>query len=991
MKAAKVMGETANADGIAPVQLSIPAYAAIAMAGAAMFGLLAYVGIEFTRHEGRFAAVWLPNAIAVAFLLRSSLPREGAFVFALWTGNVIANLMAGDSLFRAAGLAGCNAAEIITALVLTRKFVSHRPDMLRLEDLAKFGALAGIAAPMVSATLAVLVMSPESGISGESWARWALTDGLGMIVLAPTVLVISDAMRQPKPPSPWRLLEWLGITVLGTAMICAVFLQSTYPLLFLIGPVMLAHAFRLGSLGTAFATINVAFIATLATVYGYGPITLVQGSLGAKLLTLQGFVASSFLVGLPVAAILHRRRTILIDLRDRESLLSMLTDNITDAVIRYDKNRIARYVSPSAQQVLGRDPADLLGKTANGDVHADSHAAISEVLERLYSGQTDTERFTFRRLADGADGKPEWLEADCATTRDPATCDVNGLVVSARNVTQRVELEAQLIRARRHAENAAQSKSQFLANMSHEIRTPMNGVLGFADLLLKGKLDPKEQGYAELIYESGNTMMALLNDILDISKIEAGQIVIAKTDVDLAHLLGGCLKLHHANTRNKGLELAFEWDDRLPDRIVTDPLRLRQIVLNLLGNAIKFTEKGRIVLAARLEDGLVTIDVTDSGIGIAKDRLDDIFNPFEQADGATSRRYGGTGLGLTISRQLANLLDGSLVAASRTGMGSTFTLKLALIESDTAPEQNDTDPALHHLDPSQHAVPSAAIDRLQPEDTMPRARILLAEDHDINRMLVTAMLERCGQYVTIAEDGNQAIAAIIDANAMGEPFDLVLMDIQMPGCDGYNATRAVRAANITSDELPIVALTANAFPEDIAAAKAAGMQVHLAKPLVFQDLVATLQRWLPTRIVEESRVPRRRHDDLPIPNIGSTGAAITHSPSARSPEALAPPAQSPTASANRQPHALQQKWQQRRGEALDALDDAIRNDTLAGSDLDPLASTIHKLAGTAGMFGEHELGEKAAALERALRAQVPGQVRKKLAEELLDAALAAEK
>ncbi|RDC60627.1 Histidine kinase [Alteripontixanthobacter maritimus] len=987
MQAGKEMGSKAGRGISAPIALSAPKLAAAALAGGAVFGLLAYLGIDLTRGEGRFAAVWLPNAIAVAFLLRVRLKGENIFLAALWLGNVSANLVVGDSIYRAAGLASCNSVEIIVALALTRRVISARPDMRQIGDLAWFSLAAGIVAPMISATLATMVLASGAGVNLGNWARWALADGLGMIVIAPTILVIGDALRHPRIPSPGRMIEWAVITLAGILVTCAVFFQSTYPLLFLIGPVMLAHAFRLGVLGTAFAIINVAVIASLATVYGYGPITLVEDSLGSQLLTLQGFVASSFLVGLPVAAVLHRRRAILKDLRDREALLSMLTDNITDAVIRYDSNRIATYASPSARDVLGRDPEDLLDKTANGDVHEDSHGAISDVLERLYSGEVETERFTFRRLMDGADGKPQWLEADCATTLDADTGKVSGLVVSARNVTHRVELEAQLIRARRHAENAAQSKSQFLANMSHEIRTPMNGVLGFADLLLKSDLGTKEQEYADLIFESGNTMMALLNDILDVSKIEAGQIVITDAAVDLEHLLDGCLKLHTANARSKGLELILDWDSSLPPRITTDPLRLRQIVLNLLGNAIKFTEKGRVVLSARPQDQLLTIKVTDSGIGIPEDRLDDIFRPFEQADGATSRRYGGTGLGLTISRQLAGLLGGTLDAESRNGRGSVFALTLPLVEADTGAAMLGADAPTHQADTVRgDVIPTPGDEPYMDENTMPRANILLAEDHDINRMLVCAMLERCGQYVTIAENGNQAIAAIADARGAGEPFDLVLMDIQMPECDGYDATRAIRAAGISPQELPIIALTANAFPEDVAATKAVGMQAHLAKPLVFQDLVTTLQRWLPTRIIEEAELPRRRYDDLPIP-------AVKHGPGNLSqPNSGNPPLSTKPKSGGHSPagpaahDALQEKWHQRRAEALDAVADAIRTGTLEGVDLDALASTIHKLAGTAGMFGETELGEKAAALERALRAQVSGQVRRQLAEELLQAA-----
>ncbi|MEP5936750.1 MAG: ATP-binding protein [Erythrobacter sp.] len=522
------------------------------------------------------------------------------------------------------------------------------------------------------------------------------------------------------------------------------------------------------------------------------------------------------------------------------------------------------------------------------------------------------------------------------------------MVVSARDVTERVELELLLTRSRRHAENAAQAKSEFLANMSHEIRTPMNGVLGFAELMMQSELDDQQQRHAELIVQSGRSMMLLLNDILDLSKIEAGQINIDSGPVDLHSLVGECADLHRASAEKKDITLTFEsLDEKL--WVQTDGLRLRQIILNLVGNAVKFTEEGEITVSYAAQADQFSVCVKDTGIGISAERLGRIFDPFEQGENDTSRRFGGTGLGLSISRQLAELLGGFLDVDSSPGLGTRFTLTLPLIEAAHGAFRED-EPKIS-----------------EPETLPQSSRILLAEDHDVNRLLVTSMLERCGQHVSIAHDGNEAVAMVLESYLREEPYDLVLMDVQMPGCDGYAATRAIRTEGIRGDVLPIIALTANAFPEDIAAAKDSGMQAHLSKPLSFSQLVGALQRWLPIKIVEEE------------------GRLFTESRTEADPEGNVHEFDAKAGKASHSP-ALIERWQERRREALQAVDTAVRQGRLTGCEGDDLARLVHKLAGTAGMFGEEELGDRAAAFERALRSEVDAEIRAKLAMDLLEAA-----
>ncbi|MXP13164.1 response regulator [Altererythrobacter confluentis] len=914
--------------------------AVLLLSAFAGFTLLAYGGLAMTKGEGSFAAVWMPNAIAISLMVHFRSRSEKFIYPALFAGSFAGNILAGSSLFMSGAVSLANVLEIGVALVLLRKMSRVPPDMERVVDLARFVFLAAIIAPLGSAAMATAALLASGNGSWEAFAGWYVADAMGIMLIAPPLLVIIGTLRGHYPVVRRHRLEWLAIMGGGFFATLAIFWQSEYPILFLTAPVLVLHAFRLGSFGTALALAQVAITASAMTAAGHGPINLVSGPINEQLIILQVFLVSGFVMSLPVAAaVAHQYRTMR-QLRMRKQQFRMLAKNVSDAVLQYDMNGVCTYASPSVKSVLNLPQEHFVGNRANAQVHPDAQAEITEIQRRLLSGETTKERFTYRRLLDDEKGEAVYIEADCVRSSiDPEDADdEHAIFVSCRNVTVRVELERNLVRARKHAENAATAKSQFLANMSHEIRTPMNGVLGFTELLLASDLTPRQRHHAQLIDESGKSMMRLLNDILDLSKVEAGQTQVTQEYVPLAHLLQSCAMLHSANAIQKGLQIKLDLDPALPQAIVSDGLRLRQIVLNLIGNAVKFTDAGTITLRAAVSGQNMLIGVEDTGIGIPSNRVDSIFNPFEQADNATSRKYGGTGLGLTISRQMAQLLGGSLSVSSVEGSGSCFMLELPL-----------------RLPSKEAAIPTATPAR--PEDKRLRrsARILLAEDHDINRILVTTMLERCGQQVETAENGEVAFAAIKAARAQGKPFDLVLMDIQMPLCDGYAATRAIRSAGISASELPIVALTANVYDEDKRAVIDAGMQAHLSKPLVLDDLMQTLRRWLP-----------QQEDTAPAP--------------------LAPAARSQPAGTMQHSPALLAKWQARRKEALDAVSHALRQNLLEGTDAEELARIVHKLAGTAGMFGEENLGSKALAFERALKAQGASEDRERLAEELLRAA-----
>jgi PAS domain S-box-containing protein len=539
------------------------------------------------------------------------------------------------------------------------------------------------------------------------------------------------------------------------------------------------------------------------------------------------------------ARALSERQQSELQVATKERRLRTIIDSAADGIVTIDGNGIVREFNRAAEAVFACTAHQVIGKPfamlLTGDVSDAHQGYVERYLRTGSSGVVGRSRtIRTRRM----DGRPMEISLAISEVIDQGEHFFTGIV---RDMTERQRQEEELRVARDKAEEAMRAKADFLAMMSHELRTPMTGIIGMCDLLEESDLSEEQRHLLSVLHNSAHSLLTVLNDVLDFSKIEAGKLTLECIDFQPHDVAREVIDLLAPGASVKGNTLIGDWiSDELP-MLNGDPTRLRQVLYNLVGNANKFTDHGTVILSIRPIEAASTaasgessvahghlrlrFEVRDTGIGIAPEVLPDLFRPFEQADTSTTRRFGGTGLGLAICRRLVEAMNGTIGVQSTPGAGSTFWFTLELPHAaDGARANTSGAPDTQHAIPaSQHAL-----------------HILLAEDNPTNQLLLTTRLRRGGHQVDVVSNGEEAIAAVAQ-----RPYDLVLMDMQMPELDGASATRRIRALNGARAKVPVVALTADALPEFRQRYMDAGLDDYLTKPVDWDRLEQVLARYRP--------------------------------------------------------------------------------------------------------------------------------------------------
>ncbi|HEY5412159.1 MAG TPA: ATP-binding protein [Caulobacteraceae bacterium] len=933
------------------IQLGQPAQ--VLALGLVVFAL-AWLSIELSAPWRRLPPIWLPNAVTVAFLLRTRVRRWPALLAAAFLGNVTAEMVLADAPASVLGLSSANIVEVAVCVLGVKRLLKGRINVERPAQILIFGCIAA-AASAIGATAGCLGLSAINHVpSTTNWLLWALGDLLGLILLTPFLasIQLSDLRRLQGPSHAGRATAVLAAIVADIAL-AAILPAHSLPLL--APPLMVFATLQLDFLGAAVSTLAVAVAFSVFVGRGWIPAAMTGRDFLSQLVAVQMFLLGTSLVTFPLAATLQRRKTLELELiasrdalveanrlarmaeklagigywriapdeerfvwseemyriygrdpalgpptiaestfmvhpddqallarhrkqfnnsqapeltvrvirpsgevrhvivrsqieqdmngkviarfgtlcdvtdleqaqaasRHSEARYRFLAENAPDMISRASLTGEPLYASPGSVRLFGYTPEEMASLNAQDMVHPDDFERVmASIFSQIEERKSRLEEPLCYR-AKRKDGRWIWIEANPTLVFDDNGEPIEFIDV-IRDVTQAKTFEADLEEARRKAEAAAAAKSAFLANMSHELRTPLTSIIGFSRLLGdRDELAEESRRYARRIFDASEALLAIINDVLDFSKLDVGQAQLEIQPLSAPHLIEETTGIVAIQAAAKGLELRTELDPKTPELIGGDVARLRQVLLNFLSNAVKFTAEGAITVRTewrgRKRSGRLRISVVDTGSGIAPESVGRLFERFSQAEVSINRTHGGSGLGLAISKGIVELMGGEVGVDTTLGEGSTFWFEI----------------------PAKAAAPmtTRAADAATPADC-PSLRILMVDDTAVNRELVKLMLEPLGCEVEEAAGGADGVQA-----AMTRPYDLILMDVRMPGIDGLEATKLIRAVSAFNRRTPILALTADVQPDNAAACRSAGMDDIIAKPIVPRELVGKLMQW----------------------------------------------------------------------------------------------------------------------------------------------------
>jgi PAS domain S-box-containing protein len=750
-----------------------------------------------------------------------------------------------NEIFSSVGGAWCYA----TAAYLLRGPLRIDLGLRRQRDVVRYLFVITMAAILAALLGVAGLISDQAILRREYWVtvlRWISGDGIGLLGVAPFLLIhVFPRIRRHllgqsyATPAQWELTavrrtwgETAEATGQGLVLVLVLYLMfgprwASLQLFYLSFIPVIWIAMRPGirRIVTALLALNFGVVVAMNL---FPPPPALLSRVGYFMLVVSA-------IGLIVGSTVTERLRIGMQLQERTSYLNSLIENSPLGIIILDPKGNVELTNPAFQTLFLHDPTGGHIDTAFTAEKMTSAVSAQVLAGKPFHGIVQRQRKDGKVLDLDLHAVPllvNGVQRGSFGIYNDISEQVRASLAEREYADSLSRMVTQLSAAKEAAETANRTKSEFMANMSHEIRTPMNGILGMTELTLDSELTSEQRESLNMVKTSATSLLSLINDILDSSKIEAGKLEIESIAFGLRHTLQETVKMLSLRAREKGLGLSCLIPPELPDALIGDPTRLRQVVVNLVGNAVKFTSQGEIVVRAEIADetadhAVFLFSVADTGIGIPLDKQKLIFEPFTQSDNSTTRQYGGTGLGLSISAQLVALMGGFMWVESQPGQGSTFHFKVRFGLQKLAASGKPT------LD--RQAAP-----RLSAGDQR-CFKILLAEDNLVNQKVASRFLEKRGQTVILAASGKKALEAW-----QKEPFDLILMDVQMPEMDGFEATAIIRELEKSgAKHIPIIAMTAHAMVGDRERCLAAGMDDYVSKPINTHDLFAAIERLMP--------------------------------------------------------------------------------------------------------------------------------------------------